>query len=74
MQITSPPILNKQPALSNWLVELHSLLVNQPMSDLVPTSSSDVGTPGQLAYDSGFIYVCYDLNSWARIAYTDIVF
>jgi hypothetical protein len=33
-----------------------------------PSSSSDVGTKGQIAWDSSFIYVCIDTNTWKRMA------
>jgi hypothetical protein len=74
MQISAPPTFNDNSALSNWLNELYGLLLSQPISDLIPLSSSDVGVPGQMAYDNNYLYVCYDIDSWARIAYTDVVF
>jgi hypothetical protein len=33
-----------------------------------PTSSG-TGTPGQLQYDSTYLYICYATNSWGRIAF-----
>jgi hypothetical protein len=33
-----------------------------------PSSHTDTGTTGQIAWDSGFIYVCIATNSWARVA------
>lgn len=33
-----------------------------------PASSASAGTAGDLAYDSGFLYVCVSANSWKRIA------
>lgn len=33
-----------------------------------PATSTDVGNAGQIAYDSGFIYVCVAANSWKRAA------
>ncbi len=36
-----------------------------------PTTSSDTGTPGDLRYDSGFIYVCVATNTWRRMAITN---
>lgn len=35
-----------------------------------PSSSSAAGTPGQIAVDSGFIYVCTATNTWKRVALT----
>lgn len=33
-----------------------------------PSSSTDIGIPGQTAYDSSYFYVCIAPNSWKRIA------
>ena len=33
-----------------------------------PISASAVGTAGELAYDSGFVYVCVASNTWKRAA------
>ena len=33
----------------------------------VPSSASDTGTAGQLAYDSDYIYVCIAEDSWKRV-------
>lgn len=33
-----------------------------------PSSASDTGTQGQIAWDSGFIYVCTATNTWKRVA------
>jgi len=33
----------------------------------VPSSSSDTGTPGQIAQDSLYLYVCVDTDTWERI-------
>jgi hypothetical protein len=35
-----------------------------------PGAASDPGTPGQIAWDSGFIYVCVAANTWKRAALT----
>ena len=37
-------------------------------SSPAPTSSSSPGTPGQLAYDANFVYVCVSQNQWGRAA------
>lgn len=31
-----------------------------------PSTVSDTGTPGQIAWDSGHIYVCIATNTWRR--------
>jgi hypothetical protein len=35
-----------------------------------PATSTSTGTTGQIAWDSGFIYVCVATNSWKRVALT----
>jgi hypothetical protein len=42
-----------------------SITVTNPS---VPTTASSTGTPGQLAWDSSFIYVCIASNTWKRAA------
>ena len=36
------------------------------MIDTPPSSSSDVGIPGQTAYDDNYLYVCTASNTWKR--------
>lgn len=31
-----------------------------------PTVQSDSGYPGQMAYDSNYLYVCTDLDTWRK--------
>jgi len=33
-----------------------------------PTSSSSSGLPGQMSYDSDYLYVCISPNSWKRVS------
>jgi hypothetical protein len=33
-----------------------------------PTSATDTGSTGQIAWDTGFIYVCTATNTWERVA------
>ena len=33
-----------------------------------PAHNTSAGVAGQIAYDSGFFYVCFATNSWGRIA------
>lgn len=33
-----------------------------------PASASATGTPGQIEWDSGFIYVCIATDTWVRAA------
>jgi hypothetical protein len=37
-------------------------------SATTPISAGDTGTAGQVAYDSGYIYVCVSANTWKRAA------
>lgn len=34
----------------------------------VPASATATGTAGQLAYASGYLYVCVATNTWKRVA------
>lgn len=38
------------------------------ISSVVPTTASDTGTAGMLAYDAGFLYVCVATDTWKRVA------
>lgn len=33
-----------------------------------PASAGSTGVAGQMAYDSGYLYICYGTNTWFRIA------
>lgn len=37
-----------------------------PNWQAVPTSATAPGVPGQVAYESGFLYVCVAANTWQR--------
>ena len=41
------------------------------MIDTPPSSSSDVGIPGQTAYDDNYLYVCTASNTWKRTVLED---
>jgi cytoskeletal protein CcmA (bactofilin family) len=41
------------------------------MIDIPPSSSSDVGIPGQTAYDDNYLYVCTASNTWKRTVLED---
>jgi hypothetical protein len=34
----------------------------------VPTSATATGTAGEIAYDSGYMYLCTGTNTWKRVA------
>ena len=42
-----------------------------PVWVTVPASSSAAGTPGQMAYDGSYLYVCVATNTWRRTAIDD---
>jgi len=33
-----------------------------------PATATSQGAPGQITYDTGFIYICVALNTWKRVA------
>ena len=58
---------------SNLSMTVNSITVSNSViistSDAPATSSSN-GVPGQIAWASGFIYVCVATNTWKRAALT----
>src|SRR4029077_2601867 len=49
-----------------------NVYTNAPVA--APASSTSTGAASTWAYDSGFLYICYATNQWARIAYTSTSF
>lgn len=52
---------------------LDPVAINKPIIGLSsgpPTSSTDTGQTGQIAYDDDYIYICVGTNSWKRAAIT----
>ena len=68
MRISSPPVQFDNPEFDMWMRDLYSGLLSIPMSETPPTSSTDEGVKGQMAYDDDFLYVCYAENLWKRVA------
>ena len=33
-----------------------------------PANATASGTPNQVAYDTGFLYICIGVNTWRRVA------
>lgn len=66
------PLLNDDQTVSwQWIKGFNALAqaVGSPaLSGSVPASSTAQGTPGQIANDGTFIYVCIATNTWARAA------
>lgn len=70
---TSPIFPQSQPYLSRELSILWRELsetVNKHESGIVavtaPASATATGTPGQIAYDASYIYICVAENTWIR--------
>lgn len=40
------------------------------ISNAVPTSNTSNGTPGQIAYNNNYIFVCVANNTWGRATLT----
>jgi len=38
------------------------------ISDTVPATAGAAGTKGQIAFESGWVYVCIATNTWQRAA------
>lgn len=34
----------------------------------VPANSNSTGTPGDIAHDDRYVYICVDTNTWRRMA------
>lgn len=45
--------------------------VSGNISEDVPQSASSAGHAGQIAIDTGYIYVCVDTDTWKRAALSD---
>ena len=54
------------------LTKLESSLVfnDFKIAPKTPTSATDIGTTGQIAWDSSYMYVCIATNTWKRAAIT----
>jgi hypothetical protein len=48
-------------------VTTNSIVISTPT---IPSTNSSAGEKGQIAYDSGFVYVCVANNTWRRAALT----
>lgn len=53
--------------LFNWAYkQLTSAGESVPEVVAAPTTATDAGEPGQVAYDSSYFYVCTASNTWVR--------
>lgn len=52
------------------LVAATNTSVSLTLVATVPATSTSTGTTGHLAYDSDYLYLCVDTNTWVRTALT----
>lgn len=48
-------------------VDLHRVVAEFQLVE-APSTSSDTGSPGMFAYDSSYLYLCVDDDTWRRVA------
>ena len=53
---------------SQWVDASPPLTQDRIASSSAPSSASDTGTPGDIRYDSGYVYICIANNTWKRAA------
>jgi hypothetical protein len=41
--------------------------IDSKINAAVPASATASGTPGMIAYDSSFLYICVGVNQWKRV-------
>lgn len=63
---TGDPLRTAFDKCNDNFTELYDLA--QTASASAPASASATGTAGQIAYDSGFLYICTATNTWKRVA------
>lgn len=49
-----------------WFTSTVARILNAPVSSAAPATAAGPGTPGQIAYDQNFVYVCIQTNVWKR--------
>lgn len=49
-------------------VTLSNMAANLIFSNSVPANSTATGYKGQIRFDSNYVYVCTDVNTWKRAA------
>jgi hypothetical protein len=69
VQLKAPPPI-KDTELNSFLLDVYQNIINLPSID-VPTSTTSDGTFGQMALDSGYLYVCTDTDTWKSVSLTD---
>jgi len=51
-------------------VALSTLSANVIVSNSVPATAASNGIAGTIRYDSSYVYICVDTNTWKRAALT----
>ena len=54
----------------NWFAQVVARTLNAPVSSAAPAKSVAAGTPGQVAYDQNYLYLCVGTNTWKRLPLT----
>ena len=55
---------------TQWVDTNPPLSQDRIASSSAPSSATDTGTPGDIRYDSGYVYICISNNTWKRAALT----
>ena len=55
---------------TQWVDTNPPLTQDRIASSSAPSSATDTGTPGDIRYDSGYVYICISNNTWKRAALT----
>jgi len=60
---------NKKPTFpwNSWFQAV-AVRLTRPVSNVPPATSASAGSPGQIAFDANFLYICTATNTWKRIA------
>ena len=53
-----------------WVDASPPLTQDRIASSSAPSSATDTGVPGDIRYDSGYVYICISNNTWKRAALT----
>lgn len=71
--LIAPPPQTGNPEVDAWLQQVYLAIIqvspSLTSSALIPATDSSVGTTGQLAIDSNYLYICVDTDTWKRIPF-----
>lgn len=51
-----------------WFSRVSEFLSKAPQITSVPATATSAGVAGQIAYDTGFLYICVAPNVWRKVA------